>query len=408
MICGCRVKGDAVTCRGVPTFVKRHWTADLEAFGGRRSRRGFVYLAFVPDPIAELELSIPADVAEAAAAATAAMAQLDAHPPGGPSWEALGRHLLRTESVASSRIEGLEISHRRLARATFGQAHADLTAESVLGNIAAMEAAIALGGRARPLTSRDLRAIHRVLLKDTPDRAWAGKVRTSQGWIGGGGTPANAEFIPPPEDLVPGLLDDLCAFASRDDLPVVIQAGIAHAQFETIHPFPDGNGRVGRCLIHAVLRRRGLSAGFAPPVSLVLGANARAYVRGLVAFREGRVADWCGVFSAAVRTAAEEATDLGRAIEGLRGKWRKAADEPRAGSTSSRVIDALAGYPILDAGTVETIAEVSNQAARLALMELETAGVLKRINTGKRNRAWEAVGLFEIVEARERRLRGRG
>jgi Fic family protein len=270
-----------------------------------------------------------------------------------------------------------------------------------------MEAAIALGTRVRPLTSRDVRTIHRVLSKDTPDRARAGKLRTSQGWIGGGSTPANADFIPPPEDMVPGLLDDLCAFASRDDLPAVIQAAIVHAQFETIHPFPDGNGRVGRCLIHAVLLRRGLTAGVVLPVSLVLGANARAYVRGLVAFREGRVAEWCGVFSAAVRTAAEDVARLGRAIDGLRGKWHKAAQEPRAGSTSSRVIDALAGYPILDAGTVETIARVSNQAARLALLELEAAGVVKRINTGKRNRAWEAVGLFEVVEAGERRLRGR-
>ena len=391
----------------MPTLVKRHWHPDLEAFGGRRSRRGFIYQAFVPDPIAELELTIPADVAESAAVATAAIRELSVEPPGGTSWEALGRHLLRTESVASSRIEGLEVSHRRLARASFGQAHVDLTAESVLGNVAAMEAAIAVGSRARPLRSRDVLAIHRVLLEATPHRAWAGKLRTSQGWIGGGSTPANADFVPPPEDRVPGLLDDLCTFASRDDVPALIQAAIVHAQLETIHPFPDGNGRVGRCLIHAVLRRRGLSAGFVPPVSLVLGTNARAYVRGLVAFREGRIAEWCGVFCAAVRTAAAEATRLARALDTLRGKWRKAAGEPRAGSSASRVIDALPGYPILDVGTVERIADVSNQAARLALMDLEAAGVVKRINAGKRNRVWEAVGLFEIVDAGERRVRGR-
>jgi Fic family protein len=250
-------------------------------------------------------------------------------------------------------------------------------------------------------------AIHRVLLKETPDRASAGKLRTSQGWIGGGSTPANADFVPPPEDRVPGLLDDLCTFASRDDVPAVIQAGIVHAQFETIHPFPDGNGRVGRCLIYAVLRRRGLSEGFVPPVSLAMGSDSRAYIRGLVAFREGRVAEWCGVFSSAVRMAAEEATRLGRAVDGLRQRWRKAAKEPRAGSTASQIIEALPGYPILDVGTVEKIAGVSNQAARLALMELEETGVVKRINAGKRNRVWEAVGLFEVVEAGERRLRGR-
>jgi Fic family protein len=391
----------------MPTRVKRHWRANLEAFGGRRSRRGFFYEAFVPDPIAELDLAVPADVAEAAAAAATAVRELGAHPPGDISWEALGRQLLRAESVASSRIEGLEISHRRLARADFGRTHHDLTAESVLGNVAAMETAIALGGRARPLATRDLLAIHRKLLEATPDRHLGGRLRATQGWIGGGSTPEHADFIPPPEGRLPGLLDDLCLFASREDLPAVIQAAIAHAQFETIHPFPDGNGRVGRCLIHVLLRRRGLTPGFVPPVSVVLGANAKAYVRGLVAFRAGRIAEWCGLFSSAVRTAAEEATRLATAVDRLRGQWRAAADHPRAGSSADKLIQALPGHPIIDVAAVEAIAQVSNQAARLAVTQLEGSGVLKRINTGRRNRAWEAVGLFEVVEAAERRLRAR-
>jgi Fic family protein len=391
----------------MPSLIKRRWRADLEAFGGRRARRGFIYEAFVPDEIAALDLHIPADVAEAASAAAAAVRDVGAHPPGGESWEAIGRQLLRTESVASSRIEGLAISYRRLAKAGFGPLHGDLTAESVLGNVAAMEAAVALGSRRRPLTSRDIRTIHRVLLESTPDRHFAGKFRMSQGWLGGGSTPENADFIPPPEDRLPGLVDDLCVFASRDDVPAVIQAAIVHAQFETIHPFPDGNGRVGRCLIHSVLRARGLTAGFVPPVSLILGANAKAYVRGLEAFRRGRIAEWCGLFSAAVLTAAAEATRLRDAVDGLRQKWRTAAHSPRAGSAADQVIVALPGHPILDVATVETIATVSNQAARLALIQLEGAGVLRRINTGKRNRAWEAVGLFELVEAGERRARSR-
>ena len=389
----------------MPTLVKRRWQANLEAFGGRKARRGFFYEAFVPDEIADLELAIPADVAGVADAAAAAVRKLGSDPPGGVSWEALGRQLLRAESVASSRIEGLDISHRRLARAAFGRTHRDLTAESVLGNVAAMETAVALGSRHRPLTARGVLGIHRVLLEATPDRHLAGKFRTSQGWIGGGSTPEEADFIPPPEDRVPGLIDDLCLFASRDDIPAVIQAAIAHAQFETVHPFPDGNGRVGRCLVHAVLRRRGLTPGFVPPVSLVLGVNAKAYVRGLEGFRAGRVAEWCGLFSSAVRTAAEAATRLGTSVEELRDKWRAAANHPRASSAADRTIEALPGHPILDVGTVEMIARVSNQAARLAVVQLEDAGVIRRINAGRRNRAWEAVGLFELVEAGERSLR---
>ena len=391
----------------MPTLVKRHWRADLEAFGGRKSRSGFYYEAFVPDGIGELDLAIPADVAEAAEAATTAVRQLGAQPPGGVSWEALGRQLLRAESVASSRIEGLEISHRRLARADFGRTHKDLTADSGLGNVAAMEAAVALGSRSKPLATRDVLNVHRILLEATPDRHLGGKLRTAQGWIGGGSTPEHADFIPPPEDRVPGLVADLCIFASRDDLPAVIQAAIVHAQFETIHPFADGNGRVGRCLIHAVLRRRGLTPGFVPPVSLVLGANAKAYVRGLVAFRAGKVSEWCGLFSAAVRTAADEAGRLASAVDRLRTQWREAVGRPRSGSAADKLIEALPGYPILDVGTAERIASVSNQAARLAMIQLEEAGVIKRVNAGKRNRAWEAVGLFEVVETSERRLRAR-
>lgn len=391
----------------MPRSVKRRWQADLEAFGGRKARQGFFYEAFIPDEVADIELAIPADVAAASDAAAAALRELAAHPPSGVSWEALGRHLLRAESVASSRIEGLEVSHRRLARADFGQAHQDLTAESVLGNVAAMEQAVALGSRRQPMTSKEVRKIHRVLLEATPDHHLGGTFRTSQGWIGGGSTPRDAAFVPPPEDEVARLIDDLCVFASREDLPAVIQAAIVHAQFETIHPFPDGNGRVGRCLIHAVLRRRSSSAGFVPPVSLVLGANARAYIRGLERYRTGQVAEWCGLFAAAVRTAAAEVSRLGAAVDELREKWRRATGFPRIDSAAARMIDVLPGYPVLDVGTVEKVAGVSNQAARLAVQQLETAGVIRRINNGKRNRAWEAVGLFELVESGERRLRRR-
>src|SRR6202023_1686779 len=104
--------------------------------------------------------------------------------------------------------------------------------------------------------------------------ATAGKVRDRQNWIGGASSgPRDAEFIPPPPELVPELLDDLSRFMARDDLPPVAQAAVAHAQFETIHPFADGNGRVGRCLISVVFRRRGLGQRLIPPVSLVLAAR---------------------------------------------------------------------------------------------------------------------------------------
>jgi Fic family protein len=117
----------------------------------------------------------------------------------------------------------------------------------------------------------------------------AGVIRDRQNWIGGeASSPANADSIPPPHTEVDGLLTDLAAFCERSALSPVLQAAIAHAQFETIHPFWDGNGRVGRALIHVVLRRRGLVERFLYAVSLVLAPNTDAYVKGLTLCRRTR------------------------------------------------------------------------------------------------------------------------
>ena len=169
-----------------------------------------------------------------------------------------------------------------------------------------MEEAIRIGSVDRPITVADITDIHRTLLAGTDQSDIAGQVRTIQNWVGGRlNSPIDAEFVPPPPEEVPGLLKDLVAFVNREDLPAVVQAAIAHAQFETIHPFTDGNGRVGRCLIQVILRRRGLAPTFVPPVSVVLATNAKAYVRGLTEFREGKVAVWRSSFSYACRSAAD-------------------------------------------------------------------------------------------------------
>jgi len=125
-----------------------------------------------------------------------------------------------------------------------------------------------------------------LLLAGTRLEVHGGSFRGVQNWIGGSDyNPCSADFVPPPPELVAHLMDDLCAFCNTDDLPPVAQAAIAHAQFETIHPFVDGNGRTGRAIVHLVLRRRGLVPRVLPPVSLVLATLARDYVKGLTATR---------------------------------------------------------------------------------------------------------------------------
>jgi Fic family protein len=320
------------------------------------------------------------------------------------SLEALARQLLRAESVASSRIEGLEISHRRLAKADYAKDLKDVTAQSVLANMRAMEWAIKRGVASRPFRVGDIRAIHRELFGAFGDPT-AGHLREQQNWIGGASSgPLDAEFIPPPPELVPELLEDLCRFMERDDLPSVAQAAIAHAQFETIHPFGDGNGRVGRCLIHVVLRRRGSAPNYVPPISLILATNSKAYVGGLTDFRNGKAVEWCAVFAQATREAAREARRFADAVDGLKTRWRSAAGEPRSDSAAEALIDLLPSHPIIDVGSAEKLLRRSNQAARLAMDALQKAGVLKQITAGRRNRAWEAQGLFELINSFESHL----
>ncbi len=204
--------------------------------------------------------------------------------------EALARLLLRAESVASSKIEGLEVGPQRLLRAEvaigIGERSSDVTANEVLGNIDAMVFAVERVHTGSQLSVDDLLEIHRRLLASGRLAEYGGTIREEQNWIGGSDyNPCSAAFVPPPPNVVPELLDDLIGFSNRDDLPAIAQAALAHAQFETIHPFIDGNGRVGRALIHLILRRRGLTPTVLPPISLILATWSRDYIDGLTATR---------------------------------------------------------------------------------------------------------------------------
>ncbi len=201
------------------------------------------------------------------------------------------------------------------------------------------------------------------------------------------------------------MLEDLCGFMSRDDLPAVAQAAVAHAQFETIHPFPDGNGRVGRCLIHAILRRRSLAPRYVPPISLVLATDVRGYEQGLTDYREGRDTACCAVFAQATRTAAQEAENFANQVARLQDEWLKRAGNPRGDSTARKLIASLPAHPIVDVAAVMRIAGVSDVAAGRALGKLERTGVLQPERPGRtRGRSWEARDLFDLVNGFERRL----
>lgn len=390
----------------MPHFETRRWAPDPTAMGGRRNRQAFAYKAFVPDEVASIEPELSSKVAGLLSDAERAVQTLNLDPPNLASLEVLARRLLRAESVASSWIEGLRISQRRLARAeALAEEASDVTARSVLGNVAAMEQAVKLADLERSLRLDDLLKIHKTLMTSTERPEGAGALRVEQNWLGG--TPHNplaAEFIPPPPELVAPLMEDLLAFIARTDLQASVQAAIAHAQFETIHPFGDGNGRVGRALIQIVLRRGGLAPSFVPPVSLVLAANSTRYVGGLVAFREGRLADWLAVFASALAAAARKSTELATELARLQQAWRERCGQPRRDSSAEALIQLLPAHPVLTVEAAATLLKRSKQAANEALGALEAAGVVKQTSIGKRYRAFEAVELVRLVDAFEREL----
>jgi Fic family protein len=402
----------------VGRLVGATWPADPDA-QRRADRLPCAYEAFVPDPVGDLRVLLSADTAATVADAERGIAALNVADFPLVSTEGVARILLRAESVASSRIEGLGVGGRRLARFAAARLEgadvADATADAVLANIEAMTQAIALGDRPGPVTTDDLLAVQAALVAHDLPAQYVGRLRTEQNWIGGNDrNPCGAAFVPPPHEEVPRLLDDLMAFVSGDAYPPLVQAALAHAQFETIHPFADGNGRTGRALVHVVLRRRGLAPRFVPPISLALATASRDYIAGLTAFRfvgppgdpaatEG-ITQWVEAFAGATLRATTDAQAFAQSLTGLEQGWRAQTGRVRAGSATDLLLRALPGVPIVTVSTAAAVIGRSFQAANEAVAALEAAGVLKQVTLGRRHRAFEAAGLIDALTGFERSL----
>jgi Fic family protein len=387
-------------------YERRLWPSNPAIYAPARHRRGCEYEVFLPQPLAGIELHLPGDMAGVVSAAETAIADLNRAPAY--ALAPLARLLLRTESIASSKVEGLQVDTRALARAEAKQdtgQHVGSEAAEILANIHAMELAIERAAAALSITRDDIVDVHRALLTPTPHRQIAGRLRTVQNWIGGNDyNPCGADFVPPPPDQVITLLDDLCAFCNDEALPPIVQAALVHAQFETIHPFEDGNGRTGRALVQVVLRRRGLTPNFVPPISVVLAHDRDRYIRGLTHFRENRVAEWIEMFAAASAQAAQLAEGYLRDVQRLQDNWRealRARSNPRADAAAWAVIDALPAHPIITIPVAVAATRKTRPAAENGIRELEAAGVLTRVSESARNRAWEAPELLDIIASVE-------
>jgi Fic family protein len=347
--------------------------------------------------------------------------------PGSMGLESLGRFLLRSEAIASSRIEGLQVSAQQVALAELATTEdrpiAGFTenARLVANNIVTLRQAAGELAAAAVITPGNICDLHRALLPDHPQQG----LRDRQNWIGGSDWhPLDADFVPPPPEAVPGLVADLAAYLSGAVHAPLLQAALVHAQFETIHPFADGNGRVGRALIHTVLTRRGLTRAAVLPISLVLLTRSQEYVEGLTAYRylgvqSGTEAitgvnDWFRVFLEAASVAVEQARRFVTELGELRQAWseRYAAHrldagmtrQPRADSAVMRLLPLLPEVPVTTAQSAQRLLRVTAPAARAALDELADAGILSRKRVDRGTTAYLARDVFDLLTMTERRL----
>ena len=388
------------------------WEPSLEAQTGipKRARTPVRVKAYLPAPLSDLEVELGQKNVQAVLDAQEAIADAQRYADT-VGVNTIAQQLLRSEAIASSQIEGIDVpSHRALAKALAGNQHRE-SAQAALANIDAVRWIYKWAADSRaPFTREVIRDIHkRLAAADRFLAKHAGQVRTRQNWIGRDPyTPAGADFIPPPARHVKKLLDDLCDYLNRQDIPPLVQAAVAHVQFETIHPFVDGNGRVGRSLIGAVLARRDVCKDVIPPVSLALSREREAYVGALTAWRfdEDGAAHWITLLARSAEDAALASARLAAQVDDLQDNWREQAGKPRADSAAAAVIELLPAYPILNAEKVAELTGRSGVAARSALNHLEEAGVLQRVTVGKRNRMWESTGLFALVDEMERELSG--
>ena len=368
-------------------------SARAAASGPHRSTVPATIAGWVPD--------IPADLSANVEEATAALSRFDEYAAKvlgttSPTLGPMSSILLRTESASSSQIEGLTVGPRQLALAEIEQS-TSANARTVVANVRAMEAALALADR---LDTDAILEMHRALLSG--QRGWedhAGRWRDQLVWIGTSAiSPRGASHVAPQAPLVPPAKENLVGFVRRDDVPVLLQAAVAHAQFETVHPFVDGNGRTGRAMVHSILRAKGILTATTAPVSAGLLTQTEQYFAALTAYRDGDAQPIVEQFADAARFAASSGSrlvdDLSEQVDAARAQLSGL----RRQAAAWRVVPHLVSHPAVNARFLADHLGMKGQTAQNALAQLADAGVLVERTGLRRNRVWEHPGMLTVLD----------
>ena len=359
------------------------------------------YRRAVPAAVAGLTLDLPPAVLAEAEAAGREITRFDAELGGEVA--PFAAVLLRSESAASSQIENLTASARAIAEAELPGVRAKRNAEMIVANTAAMQAALSLSDT---VDAAAILAMHGALMATQP-RHTPGKFRTEAVWIGGGSTPVGATFVGPRPELIPAAISDLIEFAQRTDIPAFPQIAVAHAQFETIHPFTDGNGRTGRALVQAMLRNKGLTRQLTVPVSAGLLDDTGAYFDALTSYREGDAAPIVECFSRASSRAIINCRLLVTDLRDIRRQWTQKI-VARSDSAVWKVADLLTRRPVVNAALLAAELGIDSTNAHRYLTPLTEAGILIETTNKVRNRIWRAPEVLAALDAFAERAGRRG
>lgn len=347
--------------------------------------------AWLPTPLSARVSVLSLTTVRRTERARAALAAAEDRLPA--DWEPLSRLILRTEGIASSSIEGVRGRLEDIAVAQIAPATGDVA--WVADNLAVVWSALS----EPTLTIEVLHAWHRRLMAHghlPPDMV--GAFRDRPGWIGGT-SPLDAVYVPPPAAEVPRLVADLLTVAQAPTDDPIALAALVHGQFETIHPYGDGNGRLGRILIGWVLRHHDVVRRLPPPVSVMVARDATGYLAGLWQFRHGSLDHWVRWFAETAERSGTGARRMIEEVEAVLETYTERCRDLRADSAAVRAIPLLPRSPVLDAGRLAELLDVSDRAARRALVELGDRDVMHRAGgpggRGRPSQWWAATALLD-------------
>lgn len=357
-----------------------------------RGARPFTYQSALPALISQRRPAVAPDTSLLAAEAEKELARFDAQQ--GHRIAEFAPVLLRSEAASSSQIENLTASARAILSAELGL-RKSRNAELISGNTQALRAALELSD---DVSADRVLEMHRVLMATEPRHA-PGHWRTEAVWIGTRAeSPSGAEFVAPDHSRIPELVSDLVSFSRRTDIPALQLVAISHAQFETIHPFTDGNGRTGRALAQSLLRFHDVTRNVAVPVSAGLLVDVGGYHQALTAYRRGELDPIVRAFSHASLRAVSNAQTLLTELEAIRSTWDDRLSV-RRDSKAWPLLDVLLRRPVLNSATAASELGIKQPNVYPALKALVDCGILQSKKEHQLGPIWRSDEVLHALDA---------